>query len=166
MMTHVSLNVTRAITAPAISPEYYRRFTQKSDVDIVFGHTYDLLMHADAAVVTSGTATLETALFRVPEVVIYKMGELTYQIGRHFVKPKFFSLVNLILDREVVRELLQYRLRYKIASELHRILEDETYRMVMLDNFSKLRSKLGEPGAYRRLAERISAYVNHEKQSL
>ena len=150
--------------APAISPEYYARFTGNSDVDIVFDQTYDLLMNAGAAVVTSGTATLETALFGVPEVVIYKMGELTYQIGRHFVKPKYFSLVNLILDREVVKELLQYRIRKKIAGELHRILEDETYRMVMLDNYGKLRSRLGEPGAYHRLARSIATYVGQEKQ--
>jgi lipid-A-disaccharide synthase len=149
--------------APAISPDYYARFTGNRDVDTLFDQTYDLLMNAVAAVVTSGTATLETALFRVPEVVIYKMGELTYQIGRHFVKPKYFSLVNLILDREVVKELLQYRLRKKIASELHRILEDETYRMVMLDNYRKLRSRLGEPGAYHRLAESIARYIGNEK---
>ena len=149
--------------APAISPEYYARFTGNSDVDIVFDQTYDLLMNSVAAVVTSGTATLETALFGVPEVVIYKMGELTYQIGRHFVKPKYFSLVNLILDREVVKELLQYRIRKKIAGELHRILEDETYRMVMLDNYGKLRSRLGEPGAYLRLARSIATYVGMEK---
>jgi lipid-A-disaccharide synthase len=150
--------------APAISPEYYARFTGESDVDIVFDQTYDLLMHAVAAVVTSGTATLETALFGVPEVVIYKMGELTYQIGRHFVKPKYFSLVNLILDREVVKELLQYRLRKKIANELHRILEDEIYRMVMLDNYRKLRNRLGEAGAYHRLAGSIAKYVGEEKK--
>jgi lipid-A-disaccharide synthase len=123
-------------------------------------------MHASAAVVTSGTATLETALFRVPEVVIYKMGELTYQIGRQFVKPKYFSLVNLILDRLVVKEFLQYGIRKKIAAELHRILEDETYRMVMLDNYHKLRSRLGEPGAYQRLAGSIANYVRQEKQSV
>ncbi len=150
--------------APAISPEYYARFTGNSDVDIVFDQTYDLLMNAGAAVVTSGTATLETALFGVPEVVVYKMGELTYQIGRQFVKPKYFSLVNLILDREVVKELLQHRIRKKIAGELHRILEDETYRMVMLDNYGKLRSRLGEPGAYHRLARSIATYVGQEKQ--
>jgi lipid-A-disaccharide synthase len=150
--------------APAIPPDYYARFTGKSAVDIVFDQTYDLLMSASAAVVTSGTATLETALFGVPEVVIYKMGELTYQIGRQFVKPKYFSLVNLILDREVVKELLQYRLREKIAPELHRILKDETYRLVMLDNYRKLRNRLGAPGAYHRIAESITACVNHEKE--
>ncbi len=149
--------------APAISPEYYARFTGNRDVDIIFDQTYDLLMNAVAAVVTSGTATLETALFGVPEVVVYKMGELTYQIGRHFVKPKYFSLVNLILDREVVKELLQYQLRKKIDHELRRILEDETYRMVMLDNFDKLRNRLGEPGAYHRLAGSIVEYVGQEK---
>jgi lipid-A-disaccharide synthase len=145
--------------APSIPPEYYASFTGDHPVDIVFDQTYDLLMSASAAVVTSGTATLETALFRVPQVVIYKMGELTYQIGRRFVKPKFFSLVNLILDREVVKELLQYRLCEEIAAELHRLLEDETYRMVMLDNYGKLRDRLGEPGAYQRLADSIAAYI-------
>ena len=152
--------------APSISPDYYARFTRNSSVDIVFDQTYDLLMHASAAVVTSGTATLETALFGVPEVVVYKMGELTYQIGRQFVKPKYFSLVNLILDRPVVKELLQYGLSEKIAAELHRMLEDETYRMVMLDNYHKLRSRLGEPGAYQRLAGSIVNYVGQEKQSV
>jgi lipid-A-disaccharide synthase len=151
--------------APAISPDYYAGFTRSTDVNIVFNQTYDLLMNASAAVVTSGTATLETALLMVPEVVVYKMGELTYQLGRHFVKPKYFSLVNLILDREVVKELLQYRLRDKIARELHRILEDETYRMVMLDNYRKLRSRLGEPGAYKRLAGSIAAFASLEEQS-
>lgn len=150
--------------APAISPEYYARFTGNHHVDVLFDQTYDLLMNADAAVVTSGTATLETALFGVPEVVVYKMGELTYRIGRQFVKPKFFSLVNLILDREVVKELLQYRLRKKIALELRRILEDEAYRMVMLDNYRALRKRLGEPGAYHRLAGSIVEYVGQEKQ--
>jgi lipid-A-disaccharide synthase len=150
--------------APSISPDFYARYTRKHDVAIVFDQTYDLLMHASAAVVTSGTATLETALFGVPEVVIYKLGELTYQIGRQFVKPKYFSLVNLILDRLVVKEFLQYRLRKKIAAELHRILKDETYRMVMLDNYHKLRKRLGEPGAYQRLAASIARYVGQEKQ--
>jgi lipid-A-disaccharide synthase len=149
--------------APAISPDYYARFIGNSEVDIVFDQTYDLLMNAEAAVVTSGTATLETALFRVPEVVIYKMGELTYQIGRQFVKPKYISLVNLILDREVVKELLQYRLSKRIADELHRIMEDEVYRMVMLDNYHKLRSRLGEPGAYHRLARSIATYIKQER---
>ncbi len=152
--------------APSISPEYYARFTGDSQVDIVFDQTYDLLMHAEAAVVTSGTATLETALFKVPEVVIYKVGELTYFIGRQFVKPKYFSLVNLILDREVVKEFLQYRLRHNIALELHRMLEDETYRLVMLDNYRKLRDRLGEPGAYKRLAGRIANYISEEKKSI
>ncbi len=151
--------------APSIDPDYYGRFTGNSHVSIVFDQTYDLLMNAEAAVVTSGTATLETALFGVPEVVVYKMGELTYQIGRQFVKPKFFSLVNLILDREVVKELLQYRLRIKIAAELQHILEDETYRMVMIDNYQKLRQRLGNPGAYKRLADSIAAWVKLDKQS-
>jgi lipid-A-disaccharide synthase len=110
-------------------------------------------------VVTSGTATLETALFGVPEAVIYKMGKLTYAVGSRFIKPRFFSLVNLIMDREVVREILQVRVSQKISDELHRILEDESYRKKMLEDFRELRSRLGETGAPLRLAEQITAFL-------
>ncbi len=163
--------------APGISPELYSRYTGVYSgslesgesgrstasggftVHVVFNQTYDLLMQAEAAVVTSGTATLETALFGVPEAVIYKMGKLTYTIGSRFIKPRFFSLVNLIMDREVVREILQVRVRQKISAELHRILEDESYRKQMQEDFRELRSRLGETDAPLRLAERITAFL-------
>jgi lipid-A-disaccharide synthase len=145
--------------APGIHPDFYDRYLNGSDVPVVFGQTYALLKQAEAAVVTSGTATLETALFRVPEAVIYKMGNLTYYIGKQFVKPEFFSLVNLIMGREVVREILQTRVRDKISVELHRILEDQGYRTQMLADFDKLRNLLGETGAHLRLADRITTYL-------
>ncbi len=145
--------------APGISPETYRRYTRGTEASIVFDQTYELLMQAEAAVVTSGTATLETALFGVPEAVVYKMGNITYYIGKHFIKPRFFSLVNLIMDREVVQEILQTRLRQKISAELHRILENDGYRKQMLDDFRELRSILGETGAHLRLADRIVGYL-------
>jgi lipid-A-disaccharide synthase len=146
--------------APGIAREIYDNYISGRDVSIVYDQTYELLMQAEAAVVTSGTATLETALFGVPEAVVYKMGKLTYFIGKQ-LKPKFFSLVNLIMDREVVQEILQKRVSQKISSELHRILEDKDYRKKMLNDFAELRSVLGATGAHLRLADRI---VNNLKE--
>jgi lipid-A-disaccharide synthase len=145
--------------APGIDPGFYGKYTAGSGVTVVFNQTYDLLSHSEAAVVTSGTATLETALFGVPEAVIYKMGKLTYTIGSRFVKPRFFSLVNLIMDRAVVREILQFRVRQKISEEMHRILGDPVYRERMLDDFRELRRRMGEPGAALRLAGRITEFL-------
>jgi len=145
--------------APGISPELYKKYIGDVNVSIVFNQTYELLMQAESAVVTSGTATLETALFRVPEAVVYKMNKVTYYIGKQFIKPEFISLVNLILGREVVNEIIQTGVRRKISAELHRILEDNAYRMQMLDDFKELRSMLGETGAHLRLADRIVKYL-------
>ncbi len=141
--------------APGIDPKYYDAFIAGKNVGLVFNQTYQLLMHSYAAVVTSGTATLETALFKVPEVVIYKTGYFTYHIGKHFVRIKFFSLVNLIMDYEVVKELLQFNLTEDIKTELKRILNNRDYRSKMLYNFSDLRNKLGGSGASVRIAQHI-----------
>ena len=146
--------------APGISREYYRQVMGSCRVNIVYDQTYELLMQAEAAVVTSGTATLETALFRVPQVVIYKMGKLTYRIGKYFVKPKYFSLVNLILDEEIVIELLQSHLTSGISAGLSRILGDRAYREKMLEGYDRIREMLGESGAHLRLANRIYMYLN------
>jgi len=151
--------------APGISPEYYDQYITETGVSIIFDQTYELLMQARAAVVTSGTATLETALFAVPEAVVYKMSKATYYIGKQFVKPKFFSLVNLIMDREVVNEILQTRVRNKISSELHKILEDTSYREQMLADFRDLRKLLGETGAPERLANRIVNFLAETRES-
>lgn len=145
--------------APGISPGMYDDYVAGRDVPVVFDQTYELLMQSEAAVVTSGTATLETALIGVPEAVVYKMGSFTYNVGKHFIKPEFFSLVNLIMGREVVQEILQKGVSRKISKELHRILEDREYRGKMLDDFTALRKALGEPGAHVRLAERIVGYL-------
>ena len=151
--------------APGISPDIYSNYIGEEDVSIVFDQTYELLMQSEAAVVTSGTATLETALFGVPEAVVYKMGRLTFYIGKLIVKPVFFSLVNLILDREVVKEILQYRLSEQISAELHRILGDSDYRQKMLDDFKEMRLRLGKPGTYTRLAGRIVEYLTESTKS-
>jgi len=146
--------------APSITPEYYRSFIKEKEVGIVYNQTYSLLRSATAAIVTSGTATLETALLRIPEVVIYKTNPVTLFIGRFFVNVKFFSLVNLILDKEAVKELLQENLARDITTELERILNDTGYRNQMLSNFDRLRNLLGNPGVADRVAGRISRILN------
>ena len=119
-------------------------------------------MNSKAAVVTSGTATLETALLNVPEAVVYKTGAFTFFIGNFLVKIKFFSLVNLILDRPAVKELLQENLAADIKSELDLLLNDADYRGEMLRNFAELRRILGEPGVASRVAGRIYSILQQK----
>ena len=139
--------------APAIASEYYDRFTAGYPITILFDQTYDLLGNAFAAVVVSGTATLETALFKVPQVVIYKLSTPTYLIGKPFVHIRFFSLVNIIMDRPVVKELLQFGLARDIESELNRLINDPEYRNDMLRSYSELSEKIGNPGTSERVAK-------------
>ena len=141
--------------APGLELSLYEKYMKSFNVKIVFNHTYDVLKNSTAAVVASGTATLETALMMVPEVVCYKMGAVTYNIGKHFIRPRFFSLVNIITGKEVVKELLQSKLRQRIAEELNKILVDNTYRQAMLDNYKSLRDMLGQPGASQRAGRRM-----------
>lgn len=145
--------------APAIPPEFYDTFTAQTGVKVVYNQTYPLLKHAMAAIVTSGTATLETALLNVPEVVVYKTSALTFFVGNFLVKIKFFSLVNLILDDAVVKELLQKDLARDIRSELELLLYDRAYREAMLQQFARLRNTLGEPGVAERVARRICEII-------
>lgn len=148
--------------APAIAPTYYESFTANRKVHIIYNQTYELLMNAKAAVVTSGTATLETALLNVPEAVVYKTGAFTFFIGNFLVKIKYFSLVNLILDRPAVKELLQENLATDIKSELNLLLYDADYRGEMLHNFAELRRILGKPGVAARVADRIYTILQHK----
>jgi lipid-A-disaccharide synthase len=141
--------------APGLDESFYRHYICGHEVSIVFNQTYDLVSHATAAVVTSGTATLETALLGTPEVVVYKMNPATYHIGKLFVKVKFFSLVNLIMDRLVVKELLQFNLARDIKNELEKILPDAACREQMLADYTELKDKLGKPGVSERIAEKI-----------
>ncbi len=141
--------------APSIDPSYYALYTKETKVQIVYGQTYRLLKHATAAIVTSGTATLETALFQVPQVVVYKTNPVTFFIGNLLVKIKFFSLVNLILDKEAVQELLQDNLAENIKTELDRILKNKEYREQMMNDYVHLRHILKEPGVAHKVARRI-----------
>ena len=133
--------------APSIEKDFYQRFTD-NQVHFVSNKTYDLLRCSKAALVTSGTATLETALLNVPEVVCYRGSQISYEIAKRLVKHiKYISLVNLIMDREVVTELIQKDLNTEnLKKELSLILSGEK-RSQVLSDFAELRTKLGGHGA-------------------
>ena len=148
--------------APGISPEYYQKYVGNSDVKIIFNRTFSLLRHAEAALVTSGTATLETALFRVPQAVCYHtpIGKVIAFLKRHILKVRYISLVNLIADREVVKELVADTMTVeRIRAELQRILYDEAYRRRMLDGYEYMASRLGEAGAPAHAARKMVALL-------
>jgi len=150
--------------APGLEPEYYKQYIGNHPAKIVFGKTYDLLQHSRAALVTSGTATLETSLFRVPQVVCYYVvaGPLASFIFRNFFHTKYISLVNLIAGREVVQELFGARFSYQqIHDELGKILHDTAYRQQMLDGYDEIIQILGKPGASQRTAELIYQSLKH-----
>ncbi len=139
---------------------FYDSIIDGSDVEIVFGQTYSLLRQSYAALVTSGTATLETALFRVPQVVCYKAGSISYQIARRLVTVKYISLVNLIMDKPIITELIQDDMNpTRLAAELKLITTDEGNRKRMLQELDELKIKLGGPGASARLAELMMKYL-------
>jgi lipid-A-disaccharide synthase len=138
--------------APSVEPTFYQQISGSSGIKILFGQTHELLRYAFAALVTSGTATLETALFGVPQVVCYKGSMISYAIARRIVDVKFISLVNLIMDREVVKELIQSEFNAtNLERELNVILEDRNQQSMMAD-YRLLKEKLGGPGASHRAA--------------
>jgi lipid-A-disaccharide synthase len=141
--------------APSQDEEFYESVVSNSEVKFITNDTYNLLSKSHAALVTSGTATLETALFEVPEVVCYKGNLISYWIAKQIVKLDYISLVNLIMNREVVKELIQNEFTSKnLKLELDKILESST-REVMLSDYKDLKTKLGGIGASRRTAELI-----------
>ena len=161
-MLPVMLNVAKhfpterfvVAAAPSVPEAFYRQLIGDAHVELVAGRTYDLLREAKAAIVTSGTATLETALFGVPEVVCYSGSSINVWLARRLVKVRFISLVNLIMDREAVKELVQQDMNADtVRNELDRLLNDRPYRERMIDDLRLLREKLGGPGASARTAE-------------
>ena len=141
--------------APSLGYDFYRQFIREENVHFVSGKTYDLLSHAHAALVTSGTATLETALFRVPEVVCYRGNWISYQIAKRVISLKYISLVNLIMDAPVVTELIQGELNTRnLKVELDKLL-DPAYRDKLQRDYQALRERLGNEGASRRTAQAI-----------
>lgn len=144
--------------APGIAPQYYNKFVGDAPVSILFGQTYPLLVHARAALVTSGTATLETALFRIPQVVCYNMscGKLFSFLRKLVLKVKYVSLVNLIAGKEVVRELVIDQMTVdNIKKELHSILYDKVYRERFANEYDNVIRILGKPGASESAARQI-----------
>ncbi len=136
--------------APGMDPEYYRGFIHGTSVHLIFDQTYRLLQHAEAALVTSGTATLETALFGVPQVVCYHtpIGKVIAFLKKHLIRVKYISLVNLIAGREVVRELVADTMTVgNMYAELERLLKDTAYRSQMMEGYREVSQRLGPPGA-------------------
>ena len=149
--------------APGIDKEFYAPYIDEN-VKIVFGQTYDILNNAHAALVTSGTATLETALFNVPQAVCYAMplGRIYSWLKRHFLKVKYISLVNLVADREVVRELVAADMTLQnVVTALGGLLPtDGKERTAMLGEYSRMMEILGKPGASQRAAGKIVSLLN------
>ena len=144
--------------APGISPDYYHEYIGDAKVNILFSQTYRLLQQAEAALVTSGTATLEAALFRVPQAVCYHtpIGKVVSFLRRHILTVKYISLVNLIANREVVKELVADTMTVEQArAELERILYDKDYRQRMLDGYEYMAARLGDAGAPKRAAQEM-----------
>jgi lipid-A-disaccharide synthase len=144
-----------------LSPELYQPAIQ-AGIKVVYNQTYDILHHANAAIVTSGTATLETALFRVPQVVVYKTSGLSYAIAKRLIRVPFISLVNLIAERKVVAELIQgdYN-EIKLSHELNLILASIQHKAGILDGYTEIKEKLGNSSASVTTAQMIYSSLSN-----
>ncbi|TBW28062.1 lipid-A-disaccharide synthase [Gramella sp. KN1008] len=141
--------------APSQDEEFYESFMKGSNISLIMNKTYDVLSISHAALVTSGTATLETALFKVPEVVCYKGSYISYNIAKRIINLDYISLVNLIMNRAVVKELIQNDFNSKnLQTELHKIL-DEDNRKRIFEDYYELEEKLGGNGASKKTAQLI-----------
>ena len=155
--------------APSQKRSTYLKYIKDKNIEkvkIVENQTYEILSKSSAALVTSGTATLETALFKIPQVVCYKSSWISIMIGRFLLRNlKYISLVNLILDKEVVKELIQENLNEKnLTSELNNILEGD-HRINMLKSYNELIDKLGNKGASEKTALKIFNYLEPNSYS-
>ena len=140
----------------SIEKDLYKRIIGNTDVFLIENQTYELLQNASAAVVTSGTATLETALFTVPEVVCYKSSGISYLLAKWMIKVKFISLVNLVMDKEVVKELIQNDLTEEnIVKELEQLLRNGKRQRQILEDYDDLKERLGNAGASEKAADII-----------
>ncbi|HEY8733167.1 MAG TPA: lipid-A-disaccharide synthase [Puia sp.] len=148
--------------APGQDTDFYDEVLKNYPlVGRVRNQTYSLLMHAHAACVTSGTATLETALFEVPEVICYKGSNVSYQIAKRLIKVKYISLVNLIMDKPIVTELIQDKMNVKsVIAELRKLISDESTRSRIQKDYADLRNLLSQGGnASEKAAKSIVTYV-------
>lgn len=139
----------------------YAPFQGLANVTFVYDATYDLLKHAHAAMVTSGTATLETGLLRVPQVVVYKASALEYAIGSRLVKVDYISLVNLVANKPVLKEFIQHEANLEnVATEIKFLLEDGKYRQTMLQEYETVYSILDIGSASETAAQKMWGYLN------
>jgi len=147
----------------SLGEDYYNAFLEGKNIPVVFGKTYNILMQADAAVVTSGTASLETALFNVPQEVCYITSSFSYRIAKMLIgnRIKYISLPNLIMDKAIVKELIQKEMTYEAMKiELKTLLYDENKRNTIFANYDTLAEKLGGSGASERTAKLMWKYLN------
>ncbi len=134
---------------------------ESGQLKVIYNDTYNLLVNSEAALVTSGTATLETALLNIPQIVCYKTSEFTYQIGMMLIKVPFASLVNLIMEKEVVKELIQHKFNLEnLKIELGKIIKGGINRDTVLLEYLRLKAKVGEIGASEKAAKKISEFIN------
>lgn len=152
--------------APGQDKAFYMGITGVDAEKLAFGKTYEIFARADVGLITSGTATLEAALFGLPQVVCYRGSEISYQIAKRLVKIKYISLVNLIMDREVVTELIQNDFNKKATSvKLKQLLENDQVRASMFDDYRALKEKLGGPGASKRTATAMLTTIREEMRT-
>lgn len=147
--------------AKTIDKDYYNQFLNNEKIKLVFGQTYDLMKHADAGLITSGTATLEAAIFELPEVVCYKANHISYLIAKSLVKIKFISLANLIMDREIICELIQNEFNTnRLIKELKSITDNGESKEKLFSDYKILKEKLGGSGASASIAKLMWKYLN------
>ena len=161
---HFPSHVFMVAKAPGLDDDFYKQLLEPyNNVRSVSNKTYDLLFSAKAALVTSGTATLETALFNVPEVICYKGNRISYLIARQLIKIKYICLVNLIMDKEVVKELIQDDLTVQnLVTELDKLLHDEAKKRQLQKDYNDLRELLSAGGhASANAARSVYAMINH-----
>jgi len=150
--------------APSIERALYDLYLKDSEVKIVYGETYPLLETSFAGLITSGTATLEAALFDLPQAVLYKTSTWAYHIVKPLIKINFISLVNLIYGKQLVLEIIQKDLYGRSEEELSRILEDADYRKGMKEGYQAIRKELGEKGVSERIAGQMVELLKHNKE--
>jgi lipid-A-disaccharide synthase len=146
-------------------PESYYNKLKDYNIKVVFNQTYDLMSHAEAGIIKSGTSTLECALFKLPQVICYKSGALSIRIAKLLVDIKYIGLPNIIMDKPLVKELIQNDFNVKnITDELTKLLRDNDYRNNIINGYTQLSEQLGGMGASKRLAEEIVKDAKTTKQ--
>ncbi|HEY3385744.1 MAG TPA: lipid-A-disaccharide synthase [Saprospiraceae bacterium] len=149
-----------------LDQSWYQELKSSPNVTLVFEDTYNLLLNASAAIVTSGTATLETALFKVPQVVVYKANPISYFVAMRLIKVPFVSLVNLIAGKEVVKELIQAKAKpVRVSEELSEILNNKSYRENMIEGYNQVIKTLDTGSASENTATSMIRHLHEESRS-